>query len=141
MVLKEKFTFKKAERLKSRKRIEQLFREGKHFFQYPFKVYFKAFSPDGSIHRGAPLQAGVGVSSRNFKKAVDRNRVKRVVRECYRLQKNPLNEQLLKSGYTLDLFLIYTARELPDFLVLKEKLQLILSRLILLINEKNTTDI
>ena len=86
------------------------------------------------------MQTGVGVSNRNFKKAVDRNRVKRVVRECYRLQKNPLNEQLLKSGYTLDLFLIYTARELPDFLVLKEKLQLILSRLILLINEKNTTD-
>jgi ribonuclease P protein component len=137
--LKEKFTLKKAERLKSRKRIEQLFREGEHFSRYPFRVYFNISPPDGSIHR-TPLQAGVGVSNRNFKKAVDRNRVKRVVRECYRLQKNTLNEQLLKSGYTLDLFLIYTARELPDFLVLKEKLQLILSRLILLINEKNTTD-
>jgi ribonuclease P protein component len=138
--LKEKFTLKKAERLKSRKRIEQLFREGKHFFQHPFKVYFNISPPDGSVHREAPLQAGVGVSSRNFKKAVDRNRVKRVVRECYRLQKNTLHEQLLQSGYNLDLFLIYTGRELPDFLVLKEKLQLILSRLILLINEKNTTD-
>jgi ribonuclease P protein component len=138
--LKEKFTLKKAERLKSRKRIEQLFREGEHFFLYPFRVYFKASPPD-SMHRGAPLQSGVGVSNRNFKKAVDRNRVKRVVRECYRLQKKTLNEQLLKSGYTLDLFLIYTARELPDFRMLKEKLQLILSRLILLINEKNTPDI
>lgn len=138
--MKEKFTLRKAERLKSRRRIEQLFREGKHFFQYPFKVYFKASSPHGSVHGGAPLQAGVGVSSRNFKKAVDRNRVKRLVRECYRLQKNTLHEQLLKSGYTLDLFLIYTARELPDFLVLKEKLQLILSRLTLLINEKDTPD-
>lgn len=135
--MKEKFTLKKAERLKSRKRIEQLFREGTHFFVHPFKVYF-IFSPFNKDRSGSILQAGIGANTRNFKKAVDRNRIKRVTRECYRLQKNALNELLHQRNLSLDMFLVYVAKELPDYRTLKEKLQLILGKLEQQINENNT---
>jgi len=57
----------------------------------------------------------VGVSSKIFKKAVDRNRVKRVVREAYRLQKISLQEQLKEQGIGMYLFLVYTGKELPVY--------------------------
>ncbi|HEX8356772.1 MAG TPA: ribonuclease P protein component, partial [Segetibacter sp.] len=65
-------TFSKNERLKSRKLISHLFSEGKSFSAYPLKVLY-----DMSSESSFAFQAGVTVSSRSFKKAVERNRVKR----------------------------------------------------------------
>lgn len=135
--MKEKFTLKKNERLKSRKRIEQLFREGEHFFLHPFKVYY-IFSPFKNDRRGSILQTGIGVNTRHFKKAVDRNRIKRVTRESYRLQKNTLIALLQPRDLCLDLFLVYVAKEMPDYWMLNEKLRLILGKLEQQINENYT---
>ena len=135
--MKEKFTLKKNERLKSRKRIEQLFREGEHFFLHPFKVHF-SFSPFKNDRRGSILQTGIGVNTRHFKKAVDRNRIKRVTRESYRLQKNILIAFLQQRDLSLDLFLVYVAKEMPDYWMLNEKLRLILGKLEQQINENYT---
>jgi len=135
--LKEKFTLKKNERLKSRKRIEQLFRKGEQLFLHPFKVY-STFSPLSNNRIGSNLQVGIGVNTRHFKKAVDRNRIKRVTRECYRLQKNNLIGLLRQKNLSLDLFLVYVAKELPDYWMLSEKLRLILKKLEQQINENNT---
>jgi ribonuclease P protein component len=60
------------------------------------------------------LQAGFGASKRNFKKAVDRNRIKRLTREAYRLQKEPLALRVEERRLSLCLFFIYTGKELPD---------------------------
>src|ERR1043166_5363776 len=86
----KQFTLGKSERLKSRKQIEQLFAEGKNFPMSPFRVYYRT-SPfvSGSASN---LQFGAAVSAKNFKRAVDRNRIKRLTREAYRLQKNQLQE-------------------------------------------------
>ena len=62
-----------------------------------------------------PLQAGFGVSSSQFKKAVHRNRIKRLCREAYRLQKNPLMEMLKAANKSLSIFFIYTGKELPVY--------------------------
>jgi len=141
----KRFSLGKKERLKSRKLIDQLFSEGKNFVVSPYRVYY-LFSKPGShpipfdSYR-EPIQFGVGVSGKNFKKAVDRNRIKRVTRETYRLQKIELQEKLKEKHLQLNIFFIYTAKELPDFNMLKEKLAVILNKLIQMIDENNSSNL
>jgi len=75
------------------------------------------------------LQMGVTVSKKHFKRAVDRNRIKRLTREAYRLSKQELQQKLENSDKQLLLFFIFTGKELPDFLLVKEKVQVILRKL------------
>ena len=69
------------------------------------------------------VQFGVGVSSRNFKKAVDRNRIKRLIREAWRLQNAELKEKLKEVNKQLCVFFIYTGKELPDYNFVVNKIQ------------------
>lgn len=123
--IKATFTLGKQERLKSRKLLEQLFREGSTLFIHPIKTYY-SFK---NIPDGITLQAGFGVSSRVFKKAVDRNRIKRLMREAYRLQKNSLQQALTISGKQLAIFFLYTGKDIPAFDLVKEKMNLLLKNL------------
>ena len=81
------------------------------------------------------MQAGFTVSARNFKKAVDRNRIKRLMREAYRLQKNPLREHLQESRKSIAVFFVYTGNELPQYDVVFEKINAALQKLEKLIIE------
>ncbi len=87
-----------------------------------------------SAERG--LQVGVTVSSRNFKRAVDRNRVKRLLRETIRLQKPVLQQQLKEQEKGLQLFFIYQSNELPQYHELFDKMGKALLRIQKLLNEK-----
>lgn len=118
----KQFTLGKNERLKSRKSIEQLFNDGHRFLHTPFKVFYIQNDKPG-------LQFGVGVSSRNFKKAVDRNRVKRLTKEAYRLQKSGLQQQLKGKKTGLNLFIIYTGKELPEYKNVYKSMTAILQKL------------
>jgi ribonuclease P protein component len=133
----KKFTLGKNERLKSRKLIEQLFSDGKSFNVLPYRVLYKL--TNSAERFNDELQFGVAVSSKNFKKAVHRNRIKRLTREAYRLQKLPLQEKLKEKQSCLFLFFIYTNKELPEYPILKDKVNLILERLIKMINENNSS--
>jgi ribonuclease P protein component len=134
----KKFTLGKIERLKSRKQIEQLFTEGKNFPLLPFRIYYR-FIPiiTDSLSN---LQFGAGVSGKNFKRAVDRNRIKRLIREAYRLQKIQLQEILRQKRLQLNLFFVYTGKELPEFSMVKEKVNVILNKMIKIVNESNSSD-
>ena len=78
-----KTRYPKIEKLKSKKLIEKLFSEGRSVSSYPLRiVYLQTEFDDNCISK-----VGVSVSKRHFKKAVDRNRIKRVMREAYRLNK------------------------------------------------------
>lgn len=126
----KKLTLGKEERLKSRKLIDQLFKEGRSFTVFPFRVYY-LFPPLQVLRTNHQLlQFGVGVSTRNFKHAVDRNRIKRLVREAYRLQKVPFQELLQSKQLPGTVFVIYTGKELPAYTVVSEKIAVILKRLI-----------
>lgn len=87
-----KLTLGKGERLKSRKLIEKLYTEGKTIKVYPLKMVFLQVKHTSDF----PVQCGVSVPKRNFKRAVDRNRIKRLLRESYRLQKNSVYSEVGK---------------------------------------------
>ena len=121
------FTLGKHERLKSGKQIEQLFREGKKIAVSPFYIYYIVQSIPGEAPY--PLQFGVGVSAKNFKRAVDRNRIKRLTKEAYRLEKISLQQKLKDKNKQLRIFFIYSGKELPDFNMVKEKMTTALKKL------------
>ena len=205
--MRQRFTLAKAEKLKSRKRIERVFKEGRSLSVFPFKVFYllvpppptaaqpiaaatsaansidainpfdaaqptaaadpiaaaqptSATNPIVTVHpisavhpivavhpiatvstaplphpspslsSPAPLQAGFGAGSRHFKKAVDRNRIKRLSREAYRLQKQPLMDALAEKKSSMALFFIYTGKELPDHGTVKARIGVLLQKLI-----------
>jgi ribonuclease P protein component len=126
----DKFTLGKNERLKRRKIIDQVFNEGKSITLFPLKVHYMFCQSLTD-----PLQAGFTVSSRQFKKAVDRNRIKRLLREAYRLQKASLQQMLQQNQQQLALFVIYIGKELPDFQLISDKTKQVLNKLISIVNE------
>lgn len=101
-------TFGKAERLKQRKLIGQVFAEGQTRASYPLRLLWLERPP--SEAEAPPVQIAFTVPKRNFRKAWLRNRIKRRMREAYRLHKNRLYERL-PEGKRLALVLIYTGRE------------------------------
>jgi len=88
-------------------------------------------SPQSSIinHKSEILKVGVSVSKRNFKKATDRNRIKRQLREAYRTQKHALAQALHHQGLAMELFFIYTHKALPQFAALQATMAACLARL------------
>jgi ribonuclease P protein component len=127
--VRKQFTLGKEERLKSRKQIEQLFDKGKSFVVAPFRIYFIVNSESPIQKDESRLKFGTGVSAKNFKKAVDRNRIKRLTREAWRLQKNEIREKASETQKQLNVFFIYTGKELPDFTTVKEKVAIALKKL------------
>ena len=105
-------TFGKAEHLKSRKQIEALFAEGRSLVHHPVRLKYRLLPrAEGAV----PVQAGVSASRKAFKRAVDRNRIKRVLREAYRLQKQTLVPKVAATNQQVVLFLIYTAKQALPF--------------------------
>jgi ribonuclease P protein component len=122
----QRYTLGKNERMKSRKQIELLFKEGKTFSASPLRVYYSV-QPLPVAH--CPLLFGVAVGTRNFKKAVDRNRIKRLIREAWRLQKNELQQKLKQENKQLHVFFIFTGKEVPDYKLISEKTGVALQKL------------
>jgi ribonuclease P protein component len=133
----KQFTLGKQERLKSRKLIEELFSKGQRISVFPYRVFYLFQQKDGAAINNS-LQFGAGVGTRNFKKAVDRNRIKRLTREAWRLQKNELQKKLHAHTHAMSVFFIYTGKELPAFDFVKEKTALIIQKLVIIADENFT---
>jgi len=113
--------FGRKYKLKSRKTIDLLFKEGEQLRSFPFMVYLKAVE----LTEDVPFQVVISAPKRQFKKAHDRNRVKRLMTECFRKKKLILEEQLQKEQKQFALFVIYTQKDFPvyaDLLQSTEKL-------------------
>ena len=118
-------SFKKDERLFGKKSIDRIFREGESFFVYPFKVYW-LLTPAGSKY---PAQVLIGAGKRAFKRAVDRNKVKRQIREIYRLHKTSWYEFLGERNQNCAIALIYTPNVQIEYQDMEKKIKLIFRRL------------
>lgn len=115
------YSFPKKEKLKSKKLIDQLFAEGRSVSNFPIKlIYLKTELP-----YDVPIQAGVTVPKKNFKSAVARNRIKRLLRESYRLNKHLVFNN--SKGAFAFLFL-YLGKEMPDYALVDEHLQAVLHK-------------
>jgi ribonuclease P protein component len=85
----------------------------------------------------SPLQSGFAVSAKNFKRAVDRNRIRRLMKESYRLQKNILTQNLKEREKCMAVFFIYTGKRIPEYKDVVEKMQVALNRLQKIVNESS----
>ncbi|WP_194766392.1 ribonuclease P protein component [Tamlana sp. I1] len=116
-----RFTYNKKEKLKSKKLIEQLFAEGKSVSAYPLRLVFLPTTFEDAV----PAKTGVSVSKRNFKKAVDRNRIKRLMRESYRLNKaiyfNNLTQQYA-------FMILYIGKDKPKFIEVVTRMKLLFDK-------------
>ena len=104
-----KATLSSDERLKSRKRINFLFDEGKQLFSHPLKVFYYIHEP--VPNQGLSLKFGVTVPKSLYKKAVSRNRLKRKIRESYRIHKAQFLQENNETNKSIDWFFIYIDRK------------------------------
>ena|SRR6218665_3173608 len=126
-------TFGRKYKLKSRKTIELLFKEGEQLRSFPFMVYFKVVD----LPEGIPFQVVLSAPKRQFKKAHDRNRVKRLMFESFRKKKLILEEQLQKEQKQIALFVIYTQKDLPVYAEILQSTEKLIHKInVLLANEK-----
>ncbi len=117
--------YSKSEKLKSKKAIENLFSKGKSINAFPIRaIYTKKPIPEN-----VSINAGVVVSKKNIKLAVNRNLVKRRMREAYRLNNHALKASLNEKETELDIMFIYSSKELLPFSTIENKMKALLTRL------------
>ncbi len=121
----QRYFFKKEERITGDKRIETLFTCGKSFVAYPLRVVYL----DKDIDRPFILEVLVSVPKRKIKSAVKRNRMKRLIRESFRMNKHILNDVLKEDYKHLEIAFIYVKDELTDFITVEKGMRKALSEI------------
>jgi ribonuclease P protein component len=116
-------TLPTIEKLKSKKLLDELFTSGKKINEYPIKLVYKQLNFEDEVL----MKTGVSVPKRNFKRAVDRNRIKRLLREGYRLNKHVIDGEF-KEKYVC--MFLYLGKEMPTFEVLNNKIVKLLNKLV-----------
>ena len=120
------YTFKKEERLCNKKLIDKLFHNGSSFLCYPFKASWLLVDETAEI----PVQVLFSVSKKRYKRAVDRNLIKRRAREAYRLNKQQHLYDLLANANKKIIFSIgYIGKEIEPYPVMEKKMLKLLTQL------------
>jgi ribonuclease P protein component len=120
------FTFAKEERVTGKRRIETLFAQGNSFMVYPFRVLYLE-RVRGSLAIASIL---ISVPKKKVRSAVQRNRVKRLAREAYRLNKHLLSPAALREGRGIDIAFIYVKEEMTDYTTMEKGMRKALSTLV-----------
>ena len=115
-----KLSYNKSEKIKSEKLIDELFLKGKSISAYPLRLVFM----ETSFNEDVKVKAGVSVPKRNFKKAVDRIKIKRLIREAYRLNKTKVYNNIT-TQYAF--MILYIGKDKPDYNLIESKTQKLLN--------------
>ena len=118
------FSFHKAERLCSKKIMDKLFTEGKTIFVFPLKIVYL----ETSLLSKFPVQAAFTVGKRNFKRAVQRNLIKRRMREAYRLNKRQFYVEI--GDKQVAVFFIYTGKTISEYRQIESSVKKALKKLL-----------
>ena len=118
--------FHRNERLCGKIRIQQLFEQGKTIKLYPLKIVYKVVEDEPNVS----VKFLVSVPKRLIKKAVDRNTIKRRLREAYRLEKHQLIAFCQENNLQIDIAYLYLSNQMPTYKQLSEKVQLSVSTLL-----------
>ncbi len=113
--------FRKEERLKSAKKIQSLFVSGKSLFKFPVKLAYRIENPEEGGR--TEIKAAFSVPKKRIKKAVDRNKVKRRMREAYRLNKMVLWDDVEGEVINISLMWIYVSEEILDYSVVEKAIK------------------
>lgn len=127
-------TLPKIERLTGKDKLDALYNNGRPITEFPVKLLW--LERQDEVHE-APVKIVVSVPKRKFKSAVKRNRIKRLIKEVYRLNKADLHKELEKKKITISIFVLYLGKEMPEYETLSNKIIVLLSRLIQDISERN----
>lgn len=132
--------FSKEERLHHRSLVEGLFRTGKSFYEFPFRVSWRILSPEelqNNFRMNVPdgigkLQVMITVPKKKRKKAVDRVLLRRRIKEAYRLNRNSFKETIVSNDNigTFSVSLIYIHDQNLPFAIIEEKIKLLLPKLL-----------
>ena len=128
-LLSKKFTYQKKDKLKSRKQMQFLFSNGKAITMHPIRLIYNIENAESGIFPTGLLQAGVGAPSRHFRKAVQRNRVKRLLREGYRLEKPDFMSAISLTNTRLNLFFLYVDVNVQSQQQIQTTMKLLLQKL------------
>lgn len=117
--------FPKSSRLHLRKEINELFTSGKSIQAAPLRAVYKIIPEPG-----VPIRLAIAVPKRSVKLAVNRNRIKRQLREAFRLNCHAISEHLTQKGIRVQLIVVYNGKISPDYAIMESKIILILQRLL-----------
>lgn len=117
--------FPKSSRLHLRKEINELFTSGKSIQAAPLRAVYKILPESG-----VPIRLAIAVPKRSVKLAVNRNRIKRQLREAFRLNCHAISEHLTQKGIRVQVIVVYNGKIYPDYAILESKIILILQRLL-----------
>jgi len=117
--------FEKKERLSKKRYINNLFKEGNSFNEYPFRIIWKMIDKCSE----QPIQTIMLVSKKYVPKAYLRNKIKRWMRESYRKNKKELYEKTKQENKAIHVAFIYQKQEIKQFPIIEEKIKLVLLRL------------
>ena len=120
----ERLTFRKEERLCSQRQIDELYAEGQRFLVFPFSVQWKVVDNADQL-----CQVMIVAPTRKLRHAVDRNRMKRLMRESYRHNKSSLYDSLNETGRHLNVAIVYVNKDLMTFKQVNERMKKVLLRL------------
>lgn len=117
----------KSQRIYLKKAVQSLFEEGKGFSLYPFRVVVHLY--DAENKEDALPRILVSVSKKRFHHAIKRNRVKRLIRECWRKNKAELMKLCQSHNKTLDVAFVYNATVILKYNEIEEKMKKVVERL------------